>query len=255
MVGFGLFGFLMMDDDAPVMVVEAPEEVDIDGDGVLNADDNCLYDANASQSDRDHDGLGDVCDDVDDSLPTEPTPGVDSDSDGLTDVEEGVYGTDARDSDSDGDSFLDGNEVFHGYDPASDAPSTLVGVEVTKVFSADDHGFTVEHLMAWRVDDGDEGESDDRVYTFRATTGGEFTVRVLTNVDGMSLAEYVQSDGLSSFTSLLGTEGYIDQNERFVVFAGPGKFVELRYDAEDFDTIEYLQTFKLFVNSVVIDPV
>lgn len=40
----------------------APEG-DLDGDGVLNADDNCPDTANADQADADADGIGDVCDD------------------------------------------------------------------------------------------------------------------------------------------------------------------------------------------------
>ena len=35
---------------------------DVDADGVVNADDNCVSVANAEQSDRDGDGLGDACD-------------------------------------------------------------------------------------------------------------------------------------------------------------------------------------------------
>lgn len=45
-------------------------------------------------------------------------PEIDSDSDGLSDIEERfVYGTDEQDSDSDGDGILDGAEVAWGYDP------------------------------------------------------------------------------------------------------------------------------------------
>ena len=36
--------------------------LDTDGDGVLNTNDNCPTVANANQADRDHDGLGNVCD-------------------------------------------------------------------------------------------------------------------------------------------------------------------------------------------------
>ncbi len=36
---------------------------DVDGDGALNADDNCAFESNPDQADLDGDGLGDVCDD------------------------------------------------------------------------------------------------------------------------------------------------------------------------------------------------
>lgn len=58
--------------------------------------------------------------------PTLPPDGLDSDSDGLTDTEEGVYGTVGNLPDSDGDGYLDGNEVFNLYDPSIAAPATLL---------------------------------------------------------------------------------------------------------------------------------
>jgi hypothetical protein len=42
---------------------------------------------------------------------------LDSDNDGLTDVDETKYGTDANNPDSDGDGYLDGDEVQNGYNP------------------------------------------------------------------------------------------------------------------------------------------
>lgn len=42
---------------------------------------------------------------------------IDSDNDGLTDQEEGKYGTDPNNSDSDGDGYMDGEEVKAGYNP------------------------------------------------------------------------------------------------------------------------------------------
>lgn len=42
---------------------------------------------------------------------------IDSDQDGLTDVEETKYGTDPVNSDTDGDTYLDGAEVKGGYNP------------------------------------------------------------------------------------------------------------------------------------------
>lgn len=42
----------------------------------------------------------------------------DADNDGLTDEEEVLYGTDATNPDTDGDGYLDGEEVDSGYNPA-----------------------------------------------------------------------------------------------------------------------------------------
>lgn len=42
---------------------------------------------------------------------------LDSDSDGLSDTDETIYGTDPQNQDSDNDSYLDGEEVNNGYNP------------------------------------------------------------------------------------------------------------------------------------------
>ncbi|MFZ6003278.1 MAG: hypothetical protein ACOYXM_05025, partial [Actinomycetota bacterium] len=78
---------------------------DTDGDGVPDADDSCVNDANPAQEDLDGDGLGDVCDD-------------DTDGDGLDDHDEVlIHGTDPLDSDTDNDGIPDGDETNLGTDP------------------------------------------------------------------------------------------------------------------------------------------
>lgn len=46
-----------------------------------------------------------------------PDPALDSDSDGLTDLQEAQLGTDPNKADTDGDGFDDGQEVRAGYNP------------------------------------------------------------------------------------------------------------------------------------------
>ena len=47
----------------------------------------------------------------------ESTEPVDTDNDGLTDDQEELYGTDINNSDTDGDGYIDGDEVKNGYNP------------------------------------------------------------------------------------------------------------------------------------------
>ncbi|MFC1622822.1 hypothetical protein ACFL2R_03755 [Patescibacteria group bacterium] len=60
----------------------------------------------------------------------------DADQDGLSDDEEGVYGTDPNNSDTDGDGYSDGTEISSGYDPLKPAPGDKIvqdGEEVEKL--------------------------------------------------------------------------------------------------------------------------
>jgi hypothetical protein len=71
---------------------------DFDRDGVANQADNCPRTPNADQSDIDHDGTGDACDN-------------DIDGDGLSNTSEAEFGTDPRNPDTDGDGVGDKADV------------------------------------------------------------------------------------------------------------------------------------------------
>src|SRR5436190_12726634 len=93
-----------------------PAPDDVDGDGVPTLQDNCPFDANGTQGDCDHDGIGDACDlgDTDgdfvadylDNCACVPNADqADSDNDGLGDRCEAGGG------DRDGDGISDNEEA------------------------------------------------------------------------------------------------------------------------------------------------
>ena len=101
---------------------------DTDGDGIPNRDEYRLgfdpqqadSDGNGipdGQEDRDGDGLPDAWELKYFNSPTTAEPGVDTDTDGLTNLEEFQHGTNPLLVDSDYDGMPDGWEVAHGLDP------------------------------------------------------------------------------------------------------------------------------------------
>ncbi len=93
------------------------QETDADGDGVLDASDNCPTTPNADQLNTDGDTEGNACDadddndnvpDAQDAFPLDPNESVDTDNDGI--------GNNA-DTDDDGDNQTDADEIACGSNP------------------------------------------------------------------------------------------------------------------------------------------
>jgi hypothetical protein len=59
------------------------QEIDSDGDGISDANDNCPNVPNVNQADIDHDGMGDACDNCPDNCNVQQ---LDADGDGIGDV-------------------------------------------------------------------------------------------------------------------------------------------------------------------------
>lgn len=108
----------------------------------------------------------------------------DSDSDGLTDVEEEIIGTDPAKPDSDGDGFKDGAEALNSYSPLKPGGAKLADdswVAVLKTnFSA--NNFSTLYPKVWQVSYLPETEQA----IISATTGEIIKVSVQSNNSGLS---------------------------------------------------------------------
>ncbi|MBW3631523.1 MAG: hypothetical protein KY456_00705 [Chloroflexi bacterium] len=109
---------------APVPTVAAvptvdPALLDSDLDGILDVDETGIYGTDPANADSDFDGVTDGAELAAGTNPLIADAGaaVDTDGDGLPDVDEAAFGTDPGIADSDGDGWFDGDEVSLGTDP------------------------------------------------------------------------------------------------------------------------------------------
>ena len=103
--------------------------LDTDGDGLSDCDEELELGTSPTIADTDEDGVNDGDEIADGTNPR----GSDTDGDGLTDGEEKTLGTSGTNRDTDGDQYPDGTEVARGTDPLDpqdpppgEAPASLV---------------------------------------------------------------------------------------------------------------------------------
>ena len=89
--------------------------------------------------------------------PESVTPTIlDSDNDGLSNEEEKELGTDPNNPDTDGDGYLDGEEVTHGYNPkdlGKFEPSFGNAIADWKVYRNEEYGYEVKFPNNWTIED------------------------------------------------------------------------------------------------------
>ncbi len=181
-------------------------------------------------------------------FPKSTTPGIDSDSDGLTDLEESlVYGTNPKLPDTDSDGFLDGNEVFHRYNPSGTQPGTLLEAKLALELSAGNYNLL--YPAKWLVV---PGEGYD--FTVSVTTGEKVTLKSMPKEVSLSLSDWYAAQGKEANVVSSVTKNSYPQlvaNNQLTSYINLGNSVlVLDYDTGIKGTVDYLQSFQLMINSV-----
>jgi hypothetical protein len=192
-----------------------------------------------------------------DCKPPEPTPGLDSESDGLTDLEEQeVFGTKIDDPNTDKDVYVDLNEALNLYDPATPAPSALKDNPKVATYSSTALGFTILRPATWNVR---EGTAEAKEVFFGAPSGEFIQVLMEEKAPGQSLMEWflAQSPGVtSSQVELYKTrQGYDailspDRFTAYVAFNGD-KVAVVSYNLGKQLQIQYKITFQMMIMSLM----
>jgi len=187
------------------------------------------------------------------ATPTLPPGGLDSDSDGLTDVEEAVYGTDSHNPDTDGDGFLDGNEVFHLYNPAATAPVRLMDSGIVK---------QVQASSGWRLLVPKDWVAtltppDGATATIRTNSGETFTIKLENNASGLSLRDWYDAQNKDSapnppreITTKGVLTGLLGGDRLTTYFAWDGKIFVIHYELGTRDFINYRTSYEMILNSL-----
>lgn len=186
---------------------------------------------------------------------TTPELSKDSDSDGLTDIEERMYGTDYRNPDTDGDTFLDGNEVFHRYNPNGLAPLTLLDTGAVEVFSDLSLPFTVYYPVSWKA----VLDLVKKTVTFKSPNVAAILISWSTKEVDLTLEDWilrnVEEADITTLQASYTKEGYytLRSEDDLVAYVEVGDSVYvLAYDLGSTTEISYIQTFAMMVNSLTI---
>lgn len=183
-----------------------------------------------------------------------PPGGLDSDSDGISDEEERVFGTDTATPDTDGDGFLDGNEVFHLYNPGAEAPIRLVDSGLVNEIRAS---------AGWRLFAPRQWVStlvppDGAEATIRTGTGETFEVAILDNPENLILRDWysqneqaiTSSGAVRNIVTKGGLQGILGADRLSAFFAWDGKIFVIRYNLGEEAFINYRTTFEMMLNSL-----
>jgi len=191
-----------------------------------------------------------------DCEPPPPEQASDNDSDGLTDVEEtDIFGSDPNSVNTDGDSFVDLNEVLNLFDPAKPDPARLIDNPGITVYRNEDLGIQLLRPVSWGVRD----VPVERTVRFTSPTGESAEVTLYMKDENESLTDWLSNapiEGvadISSFESLVNRRGYeqIITSDRRTIFMSDGAVaVKLNYDLADELEIRYRVTLSMIANSL-----
>ncbi|MCR4278836.1 MAG: fibronectin type III domain-containing protein [bacterium] len=181
-----------------------------------------------------------------------PPTGLDADSDGLTDVEEGLYGTDPQNQDSDKDSFLDGNEVFHLYNPGGIAPVRLLDSSLVRVQEGA-VGWVISFPASWTMSQATPQGTDA---TITSGHGETFRLEIRENPNRLSLADwYVNAFGdlaqeLLDYRSKGGYVGKMTKDLMMTMIPWDDRVFLFTYNLKGQPYINFRTTFAMMLNSL-----
>lgn len=187
--------------------------------------------------------------------PKLPPAGLDSDSDGLTDLEERLFGTDNRNPDSESDGFLDGNEVYNLYNPTGQAPGKLEDSSIVKKLEGT-IGWNMLIPAGWTTQ---EAAADGARISIVTGNGETFKLAVNDNPNRQTVLEWylannpaAQRDQILKYRSKRGYEGIIGADQLTTYIPWGDKIFTFTYDLDGQSFINFRTTYYMMLNSLIL---
>lgn len=179
-------------------------------------------------------------------------PSKDSDNDGLTDVEELLYGTNPSNPDSDGDGYSDGAELKSLFNPLGGAGARLATSGIVNVYADPLFHYQVFYPSSWLVRSLDQSHKE---VIFTSKTGELIEVLVQDNPDKFDNATWLvrQSPGidvspLMRVSTPLG-QAIMSQDQDTAYIARDDKIFIVTYTTADLAEANFQTTFAMMLAS------
>lgn len=189
---------------------------------------------------------------------------VDTDNDGLTDVEELVYQTTPANPDMDMDGYPDGLEVKNLYNPIGFAPVRIEDSGLVQVFSNSQENYQFVYPKEWQVQSLLTAPRD--VMLTPPTVSGEyFQIAVIDNPQQLPLLtwymqEVVKTEIDASIVKRvvgknMGKEGILSADNQTVYFDVGNRIFAIQYHAESVSALNYPSVFVMLYQGFKADQI
>ena len=178
----------------------------------------------------------------------------DSDSDGLTDAEEELFGTDVEVADSDNDTYSDSHELFYLYNPAGFKPMKLIDTQKVLDYTHPIFAYQIYYPTTWLVAPVDKTNNQ---ILFSAPNGEFIEVRVEELSQGQKFSDWFALNApmeryadLEKFTSRFNEVG-ARRNDGLVYYFQDkqGRVVVMIYHALENEPISYKKIMEMMARS------
>ncbi len=179
---------------------------------------------------------------------------IDFDGDGLTDVEEELYGTDISNPDTDKDNFPDGIEIVNLYDPIVFAPASIVTSTAIDMYINKQHDWSVIHPVDWLASPLDSTNEDEVFLT--SITGEYISITSYTLENNESFLAWFSKNNpevvyssLVSWKNRMGQSGWYEPHQLRYYFARPDAVYVIQYNAGVRSAVNFRQSGRMIAES------